>query len=268
MRFTYLFFSFLLCLSTYAQPNPINRRAMAIAGLASGPWTPSSAPNLQFWFKSDVGKLKPDSTTPATNNNDPVYIWLDQSGKANNVTNFATLTTYPTNLNNKLNGYPSINFPVTAGTDPGLTNNITIPGNTWWSFFGVVKLTTAGTVQGIIYHTAGSIFGTVGGSGDWSLTGPAGSSIASSSIAQAGIYQCFAAVVDGANSIIRTNGIPCASGNIANQGGITNLVIGNSKATSAVLRGEIVELFAYNAAMDGTANLTNAEKYLKTKYGL
>lgn len=242
---------------------------MAIAGLASGPWTPASAPNLVLWLKSDAGVLKPDSVTPATNNLDPVYIWLDQSGNHNNVTNGATFTKYPTNLTSQVNGFPAITFQTSASTDLAMTNNITVPGNTWWSFFGVIEWTVANTVQLVLCgnNPLGiPQFSIVGGTENWTLVGN-GQNIHSTQGAQTGIFVYFSAVIDGANSIIRTNGIQIASGTMNTQFGWTNMIIGNIQGGAGVMRGEIAELFAYNAALDNTATLTNAEKYLKTKYG-
>lgn len=42
----------MLCVSVLAQPSPINRRAMAIAGLAPAPFSPSQIPTLALWWVS------------------------------------------------------------------------------------------------------------------------------------------------------------------------------------------------------------------------
>lgn len=39
-----------MAVSAFAQPNPINRRAVSIAGLAANPFTPNSIPGLAYWW--------------------------------------------------------------------------------------------------------------------------------------------------------------------------------------------------------------------------
>lgn len=85
-----VFLSLVLCLSAFAQPNPINRRAMAIAGLASSPvgvfpsgmylrWVATDVPNNNVvsnqWADRIQGVLlqQGDPTKQPTNSTSGVY---------------------------------------------------------------------------------------------------------------------------------------------------------------------------------------------------
>lgn len=112
----------LLCLSSYAQPNPINRRAMAIAGLAQGPFSINNTPGLVLYFTSDVNVTNSSNTSPP-NENDTISRWGNQinitglSGGNDNGdvrTNSGFAIHAPHYHTNGPNGQPFISFTNTA----------------------------------------------------------------------------------------------------------------------------------------------------------
>lgn len=72
-----VFLSLVLCVSAVAQPNPLNRRAMAITGLAQGPFSINNTPGLVLYFTSDSGVKSSDGTSPP-NTNTTISFWTNQ----------------------------------------------------------------------------------------------------------------------------------------------------------------------------------------------
>lgn len=94
----------LLCLSSHAQPNPLNRRAMAITGLAtSNPFAPITT-NLGYWWVS--GDL-PQGVTVSNQFPDRIQAMLSQkdanfSSPTNSATGLYFDSTKPTLLTNNV----------------------------------------------------------------------------------------------------------------------------------------------------------------------
>lgn len=108
---------------------------------------------LRFWVKSSAGTFSNAGTNPCTNNT-ALQQWNDQSGNAFNVSQ-ATASLRPTYFTNASNGNPAVRFAGTHFLDA--TSTLNIAGNSDYSGFFVVKLTSA---------TAG---GAADGNGDYVL---------------------------------------------------------------------------------------------------
>lgn len=266
---------FIAVLSLLAQPNPINRRAMAISGLAQGPFTPAQLPNLQFWFKADTGVLKADLTTSTTDTE--LYVWQDQTSAHYNVTN-SSLTTFATNRASGPNGSNYISAYDGLGL-VNYTNSINVSPVTNWTMFFVVR-------RGGNINAGGMWFGrrtpTQSGTGSETdfIRFQGGNNPGAIDTAVAGLGTAGALVfanngpwtqVTWTTSVIRTNGIPYLShawGVISVTNGFCILDMYDSNTTPVRYYVDMVEAFGSSTDLTGTSSLTNAELYLKNKYGL
>lgn len=278
MRFTYLFFSLLLCLSSYAQPNPINRRAMAIAGLASSPTIPNGLPLFQFWFMADKGTLRFDLTTPATNDLAEIYVWKDQSGHNFNVTNSST-TDFATNRT----GGPNGSNYVTAYDTVGLvsyTNNINVASAANWTMFFVVRRGGNANAGGFWFdrrdpdQTGGSTLRDYirwNGGGSPSAITTLGESTTATTGASVFVNNSAWFYVTMTPSVVRTNGVQYMTATtqpFSLTNGFAILDMADHNTSPARYYVDMVEAIGYSTDMTATANLTNVEVYLKNKYGL
>jgi PKD repeat protein len=93
----------------------------------------------------------------------------------------------------------------------------------------------------------------------------AGSSIESSSNSNANQF-LFSALFNGANSLLRRNGIQIISGNPGAQNFGSNLLIGNQSAANQQWFGTLQEFVFYPA--DQTSNFTGIETNIQTYYGI
>lgn len=113
--------------------------------LAQSPGGYSS--NLRFWVKSSSGTFSNAGTNACTNNT-ALQQWNDQSGNSYNVSQ-TTSSLRPTFFSTGSNGNPIVRFTGTHFLDA--TSTLNIAGNTDYSGFFVVKLTSAnagGTADG------------------------------------------------------------------------------------------------------------------------
>ena len=154
MRITYLCFSLLcVCLTSYAQPNPINRRAMAIAGLAkSSGGAGGSLPAGQFlrWKASDL----PNNVVVSNQWSDEIQGLLAQQGDN---------TVRPTNTSGS-----GVHFDGTTWLTNTATS-FTPNGQAEWQVLVIVNLDSAGTSMMTLWDTQSG--GTGNGLYAWNANG-------------------------------------------------------------------------------------------------
>lgn len=247
-----------------------------LSGLPSG-FTPANLPALKFWFEAQTGMLKGNSSSLATNDGDEVYIWLDQSGLKNNVTN-SSLTTFGTNRASGPNGSNFLSIYDGNGY-VSYTNGINVASATNWTMFFVVRRggnvnaggfwwdsrnpdqTPGSSINQYIRFAGGGASSTV--SGNSFTAANSGSSV----FLNNSPWYYFTWTP----STIRTNGVEYHAANIGTLTVTNGFGIGDVNdhlTVPARYYFDMVEAFGVATDLTGTANLTNAEVYLKTKYGL
>lgn len=281
MRSTYLFFSLLLCITSYAQPNPLNRRAMAIAGLAQGPFNIDNSPGLVLHFQADKGVRDSSGGSPPSSGT-TVSWWTNQidiSGLITGNGNMTTNTGFA--LASKLfyytggpNGNPFLSF--TNGTSTLLQPKSSPTFNWPDTVFIVLKRESGGinqlffqgntdtTRETLFFRTDDTLRVSTDGGTELNAGGP--------------INGWFLVTVmfntAGNTSIVRTNGVQAVTGTFT--GGTGTYLFGtfgshwDGTLQSKVSIAEVIYSTnnLNNVGSVGAYWLTNIENSLKTKYGL
>lgn len=251
-----VFLSLVLCLSAVAQPNPINRRAMAIAGLASGP--PNFFPSGMYlrWVASDV----PLNNVVSNQWADRIQGVLLQQGDG---------TKQPTN--SSLGVYFNGTWFLT---------NVAKTFNAGGGGFAVLAIlnqdVTTGTQMGITddTHTGDGIpqFNTGGGSTFW-VRGASGSDFQDMKFVNPGntLHDILFCPTNGAaNSTCFTNGVatPCT---IAANSQQPNMVgFGRESGGTQLFHGYLRELIVWTNQASFTfssVNVSNVHYYATNTYG-
>lgn len=280
MRFTYLFFSLLLCITSYAQPNPINRRAMAIAGLAQGPFVIDNSPGLVLNFQSDVGVLGSSGTYPPAGN-ETVSWWTNQAdagpitggGNGNLATNGSSANKPVFYHTNGPNGKPFVSF--TNSPYAMLQPNFSPAYHTPDTMFAVLRYRSTGITSFPISGNQNSALQNLEfNASDIPLAATdGGGTLSANKVVGTNWFLVTILFNDGSTSIIRTNRVQANSGTIS--GGNTGFTWGTLGAFWDATFPASVEFAAFVYATNNLNNvgsvgaywLTNIENTLSAKYG-
>ena len=246
------------------------------------------ASGLRFWIKSSAGTYSNAGTNACTDNT-AVQQWNDQSGNGYNCSQ-PTASLRPTYFVNASNGNPAVRFAGTHFLDA--TSTVNIAGNTDYSGFYVVKLTSV---------TAG---GTTDGNGDYILdrTTATNNLFDLKAVSSGGTNRFFfqkrndaggnlggptsTTVIDNSNfQIVYESRVNNSGGNTISSIWV-NGVLEDSQSngtetttpplmrigrhatnTTGGMKGDLTELIIYNN-VPSTTNRQKVESYLAIKYGI
>lgn len=241
----------------------------SVASAGESFFNPLGIPGLTLWLDASRGLWQDlAGTIPATTNGNAVMRWNDQSGNGFDMTNRATASQVTWVQFGGPNSTPTVNNSTTANIaifNSVLTNLISPPV---WTFVVFNRTATNATHDifdgGNKPSAASKMLMRIDSTGNWLLAGN------SATLTDGKIltfnYQLFEAELNGASSLIKTNGVLAVTGN-AGMVGPNGFSVFGSASASAVLQGNISEVLVYNASLT-SQNISDIETYLNTKYSI
>lgn len=213
--------------------------------------------NLKVWYKSDTGT----TCTGGCTSGNPVTVWADQSGNANDLTEVST----PANFESgQINGLPSLRFDGISSvydfTTPFQLNSTTM--------FVVLKLASTTNKNALIGGAAGSYtywFGnsTAEQAADVTVTAALGNGTASADL---NWHQVNINIVAATSITYRLGSASDGSASFSTATSGNQTEVGLSGG-NPYFSGDVAEIIIYDASLSG-GNVSTVESYLNCRYGI